>query len=559
MMKALPAGLVLAAAAIGAAGLFAPAVSAQVIFGGQVFVGGGFGIGDASANEKAEPDPAGSQLLEFTDGTRLHGTLAALNLARQELTWRRGDASAPLVFPLAQVRGLRFDGASKPDVKVRATVKLRGGDWLAAEVAGIDAGKVHLKLADGAVCTVDRAFLEWIYFSKSSAPECYDGPASLTGWTSGGGWTYRDGALRAAAATPIGRSFEALPDRVEYRFEVDQGGLFRAFALILHNRNVLVRGFGAGAVQITLRGTILQAFANLGGAAGNRQVDLAKASPPFAELAGDAASGKKRPLLFQVFEDYPGGRLVIFINGRKAADWEIGKGEAGKNGGGFSWQPMSWNSESEQTLSKIRVVPWDGRIPPDGASDEAPATDRVFLAGSEVKEGRIASLAAGRLKLVAGGAASDVPLDKVTLLSFRRPEIPPDEIPPVARLRLARRGEIEAAGLDWRDGKFVVRTNFGGELALVPSAVREIEFSHAFWTPPKTNDVLVFKNGDRLSGMLDMIGDGGKLRWRLGKADAPVEFETAHAAGVLVGFRAPAAGGEIRRDRALSEWRLARR
>ncbi len=537
MMKALPAGIVFALAAIGAAGWFAPGAAAQVIFGGQVFIGGEVASGDDATDDRTEPDPSGPQLLEFSDGTRLHGALTALNLGRQELGWQRADASAPLAFPLAQVHRLSMASASGPDEKVHATVKFRGGDWLAAEVVGIDGGKVRLKFADGRPCTADRSSLEWIYFSKGAAAECYDGPTSLAGWTSGGGWSYRDGELRASAATAIGRRFEALPDQVEYRFEVDQGGGFNAFALTLHNRNSVLRGLGVGSLQITLRGTVLRVSSPSGGEAKTEQVDLSKSSPPFSELAENGAPGKKRPVLFRVFEDYTGGRLLVFINGRKAMDWKIGKGAAGKNGGGFCWQPMSWNADSEQTLSRIRIVPWDGRLPTDGESDaETSAGDQVF-AGREMQEGKIASLAAGKLKIAMSAGAIEMPQSKVTLVRFRRPENPPDENPPVARLRLARRGELEAAGLDWRDGKFVVRTNFAGELALVPSAVREIEFLHASWTPPKTNDVIVFKNGDRLSGVLDMIGDGGRLRWRIGKADAPAEFETARASGVLIGFR----------------------
>ena len=436
-------------------GPFAPMGAAQVIFGGQVFIGGEVVNGDDTTNEQVEPDPTGSQLLEFADSTRLHGALDTLNLGRQELGWRRADVSTPLVFPLAQILRLSTANASRLDESVHATVKFRGSEWLAAEVIGIDGGKVRLKLGDGSPCMVDRAGLEWIYFSKGPAPECYDGPTSLAGWTSGGGWSYREGALLASAATPIGRNFESLPDQVEYRLDVDQGGAFRAFGIILHNRNLVLRGFGGGAVQITLRGAILRVSSSVGGDLKNKQIDLAKASPPFSELAENIPSGKKKPLLIRVFEDFPGGRLIVFINDRKAGEWEIGKGEAGKSGGGFTWQPMSWNADSEQSLSRIRFAPWDGRLPADGApDDEASAGDRVF-SGSEMQEGKIVSLVAGKLKIVTSNGPVEVPQQKITLLRFRRPENPPDENPPVARLRMARRGELEAAGLDWRDGKLV--------------------------------------------------------------------------------------------------------
>src|SRR5882757_8926436 len=45
---------------------------------------------DGAVNPQA-PDPAGPQVLEFTDSTLLHGTLTSLDAASGLLTWHRTD------------------------------------------------------------------------------------------------------------------------------------------------------------------------------------------------------------------------------------------------------------------------------------------------------------------------------------------------------------------------------------------------------------------------------------------------------------------------------------
>jgi hypothetical protein len=46
--------------------------------------------------KKVEPDPAGEQVLELTDGSQINGSL--VSLGRSEIVWQRADATAPLIF-----------------------------------------------------------------------------------------------------------------------------------------------------------------------------------------------------------------------------------------------------------------------------------------------------------------------------------------------------------------------------------------------------------------------------------------------------------------------------
>ncbi len=485
--------------------------------------------------EAEAANPAAAQVLEFADGSRLHGLLEGLDGGKKEIVWRGVDASAPIIFPLAQISHFEFSAKAKSEVKVHATVMLSGGDWLTGDVTGLRDGRLQLRLADGTALTVDRAHLEWIYFSKTAAPECYDGPQNMSGWVSSGGWAYREGALRATQPSAVGRMFESLPDEVEYRFEFDNGGGgTRAFAVLLHGAEAAARGLTTGMVRLMVNDSTFQLWSQRDENVKQETADLSKILAAPAKPADGATPAQRKPMRWRIFENRVSGRLVVFIDGRKIGDWNMGKGKVGENRGSLSFQPMAWSSNSEQSLAKIRVLPWDGFVPVDDALENVrPKTDQVVLADGDMQQGRIESVTGDKVKV----GTDSVAREKIALLRFARPATVPDEDPAVARVRLAQGGEFDVAAIGFHEGKLGVRTNFGGELALAAAAVRGVEFAHLTPVAGKPLDTLVFKNGDQLRGLLESVANGQKLRWRAAPATPPVEMDTARMAGVLIAPR----------------------
>ena len=509
---------------------------------GPVFIGNGIvinrgGRAEADGQDGEDAQTAAGPVLEFADGSRLHGALEGLDGAKREIVWRGVEASAALTFPLGQVSHFEFPVPAKSEAKVHATVKLTGGDWLAADVTGLRDGRLQLKLGDGTALAVERAHLEWVYFSKTGAPECYVGPHNFSGWVSGGGWSYREGALRAAQPTAIGRMFGSLPDRVEYRFEFDQGaGTTRTFAVLLHGAEAAGRNLTTGMVRLMVNDANFTLWSQLESGVKQEQIDLSKILPALAKTADSAlpAPASRKPMRWRIFEDRPSGRLVVFIDGRKVGDWNLGKGKAGANRGSFTFQPMTWSANTEQSLAKIQVVPWDGFVPVDDAFDEVRRkTDQVVLANGDMENGRIESMTGDKVQL----GAAVIAREKIALLRFARPAVVPDEDPAVARVRLVQGGEFDVAGIGLDGGRLRLRTNFGGELALGTAAVGGVGFSPLTPVAGKALDMLVFQNGDRLRGLLESAETGRKLRWRTARATPPVEMDTARMAGVLIAPR----------------------
>lgn len=486
-----------------------------------------------------------SQILHFPDGNTLHGTLAAIDSERREIVWNRADLSTPLTLPISTVSSVTLienpDASSGP---AKATVKFSGSDWLAAEVIGLKNKKIQLRLADNSSLSVDRDKVEWIYFSKTVAPECYDGPTSMAGWISDGSWTFQEGALRASRPGPIGRFFEALPDRVEYFFELNQNGDFQAFSINLRGTQVPSTGVAQGRMQVMFTASDLRLWAQIGEEMKMEQVDLRKALG--AQGNPDVSQPpRNKAVQYRLLEDFPGGRLIVFINGRKAAEWKVAKGEAGKHRGGFTFQPMVWNADSQQTISHVRVVPWDGVVPADGASSDR-GSDSVMLSGGELKRGDVAELSPAMLKLGSGNGPAEIPREQVTLVHFRRAENPPDEDAPVAHLRLARRGEFDVSGISLRGRQITAQTSFGGELALPLAALRTVEVFGSSTTAGAAGDVLVFKNGDRLKGTLEGIANDQPIRWRAAGTKAAIDIHPGKIMGVLLAPRAIPAAAKSR-------------
>jgi hypothetical protein len=108
----------------------------------------------------------------------------------------------------------------------------------------------------------------------------------------------------------------------------------------------------------------------------------------------------------------------------------------------------------------------------------------------------------------------------------------------VAHLRLAGSGEFDVVALNWRDGKFQARTNFGGEIALAPGAIAELAFSRLPGKVAPADDLLVFLNGDKLRGSLEAADGKGVLRWRPNPAGPVIEFAPTHVAGLQFASRA---------------------
>lgn len=516
----------------------------------------------AKKGAKPAPDPAGDSVLELTDGSQLHGKLTGFG--KSELVWQRADTPAPLTFTPQDVKRITF-GASEAAVpqKANATVKLVGSDWLTGELTALQDGKFSLAIEGAGNFEIDRSKVEWLHLSKGTPPDAYEGPTGpmgLAGWDTGGqagsAWDYADGALIARAAMPLTRRFEALSDRLDLEFSASDGGsAVRGLTLWLHP-GLQSQGYSKGSVYLRFQANNISANAFDGSNMKN--------------LSANMPEEKNAPkeTRYRILHDRRGGKLVIFVNGKKVADWDTAPQSEPANGGSLSWQPTYWSSNMSWTLSKVRVRPWDGSLEPDAKGDEA-AKDLISnqlqainppkLTGRPNVNGETVDPAmkpeprllrqAGTLEAITADSVNfsgkEMPRKDPLFIRLNRAAAGDPPAGSIARIWLAQRGEFDVTALGFRDGQLKVRTSFAGDITLPINAVRAIEFPHRLAAADKAiaegGDTLIFRNGDELRGSLVSASLDQKVNWKPVKGSQPAEFPVNKLAGVLLGKRAKAA------------------
>ena len=131
-----------------------------------------------------------SQTLIFQDGRQLRGEI--VSLGKDEIVWRRPDASEPLRFARTQIRRIALvqepavstpawgevgsqNAALSPALEaggaaIRATVKLGGADWLYGKLSSLDGESFSLQVSPALSFPIPRAQMRWIYFDSHPAP-----------------------------------------------------------------------------------------------------------------------------------------------------------------------------------------------------------------------------------------------------------------------------------------------------------------------------------------------------------------------------------------------------
>jgi hypothetical protein len=531
----------------------------QIVNGRIVLTGG-----TAKKPEKpAQPDPAGDQVLELTDGSQLHGKLTAFG--KSELLWQRADTAEPLTFSPQDIKRIVLGGGELvPAQKANATVKLTGGDWLTGDLSALQNGKFRLAIEGAGIIEIEREKVEWLHLSKTPPPDAYEGPSGpmgLAGWDTGGpagagAWDYADGALVARAAMPLTRRFEVLSDRMDIEFSASDGGnAIRGLTLWLQP-GLQSRGYSKGSVYLRFQANNISANSYDGSNMKNFSANVPEEKNPPKETR------------YRILQDRRGGKVIIFVNGKKVADWDTQGVQDSAQGGSLSWQPTYWSSNMAWTLSKVRVRPWDGSTEPDSKPGEAgkdllsnlnSAVPKADYTGWPVVNGApndhkpappVETRRAGSLEAISPDSVKfsgrEIPRIDPIFIRLNRNAVADPPTGAVARVWLAQRGEFDVTALGFRDGQIRMRTSFGGDIALPLTAVRAIEFPHRLAATDRAlaegGDTLIFRNGDELHGTLLSASHDQKVQWKPVKGEKPVEFATERLAGILLANRAkPAA------------------
>jgi hypothetical protein len=492
-------------------------------------------VNSPAADQTKTPTEDYQQTLLFHNGRQLRGTLA--EVTKDEVMWRRKDASEVLRFPRADIRrvllvpperltsqfGMNVEYAAAKNVTLPplATVKLPGGDWLRGAVTSTNGQTFNLALSGGVPIQVNRAHIEWLHFGVKPAPAfgLGQGAMALEGWLAGGTPRVesKDGTLTVHDAQWVGRAL-ATPARFEVAFEVPEASE-EGLRLWLQPFNPQPNSYSTGTVQLTFGRKEL------------RWLVFQDTTQPNTLKLPAEAQAETGPVRYRIFYDGPGQRVLLLRNGRQLGDWslkpkieQLGMDRRDRLPRGLCFDRQERGQKSVLQFRGLSVLPWDGVQPK--ADAPAPNEDRLSTPTAPPLLGHLDAVQEKELTF----AGQNVPLAADTFVAF--PQTPAPLAETEALLSFGAQGEISVAELQISVGQIRGRSVFAPALELPASAMQFIAFApQATKAAPPAGDLLVFKNGDELSGALVTAASGTSLRWRLASGQE-VDFLAERIAGV---------------------------
>jgi hypothetical protein len=472
-----------------------------------------------------QADPVDGQVLEFTDDTRLHGRLTGIGGG--EITWQRKDVREPMTFPIGEIRRIILDdGSVKPEMKANATLQMSGGAALTGDLTGFENGKLQFRLGANSAVELDRGKVQWLLVGPSTPPDTYDGPHSamgLAGWEGANGWEYRDGALfKRPQGTRFAKRFELLPEKLDLEFTISdpkQQNAGVSFALATGGQ-ANSQTAGGVSVQISRNNLFVRTF------------DGTAFGPPFTEPKKVDIKNPKM-VRHRILLDRRSGKFILMMNGAKVDERTLSVSKEVSPAGTIVLQPFgnSTVALSEWSVSKIRILPWDGTTEPDGKPEDA-GKDILSSGGQGRVVGALEGVSQDTVRFGGKEFARREPL----LIRLAGNDAPNSDQPAVARVQLSKRGGFDVAGIEMHDGQITMKTSFAGDLALPVALVGSIEFTHRLAAAQRAatdgGTRIIFKNGDEMRGTIVSAGPDGVVKWKTANGARQVEFGPQELAAV---------------------------
>jgi hypothetical protein len=491
--------------------------------------------------------PGYTQLLLFSNGQQLHGEL--VELTPQAVVWKRPDSSEALHFPREQLHRIvlvpgvipqpngfvrpaqanvprhrpaaAISGESSP-----ATLKLPGADWLFGQVSSADGETLHLTLEKGAKLIIPRRKLEWLNFSPNPTPAlAFSGcPLDLEDWRPA---TFTaemvDRTARIRGASWIGQAISA-PPCFEIGLELPPEAE-DSTRLWLQPFAPQINCFTTGTVEIQF---------------GRRQIHrdlfvnrIALQTENYPADALDPA-GTKGPTRYRIFYDGKTQRILVFRNGKTVGDWTFAAPKDHENlaeslrnlhVSGICLQHVNVQGTDEPLqLSGFWLRPWNGVVPKDGAEAE-PTQEVLYLAGKSPLPGLLQSIAGQEFAF--NGESQKC--GEGTFLRFGPSPAALEK--PLAKVALGQQGQLNVDHVEIRDGHVDCGTAFSDNVEIPQASVQSVSFLSVPAEPGEAEDILVFQNGDELSGQALAVRLDGPVRWRTA-AGQELELQSKGIAGI---------------------------
>jgi hypothetical protein len=436
---------------------------------GQFFLNGQQGLiaryGNPAARPELMPEPR-SDVVEFVDGSALHGQMARMDL-EHGLTWANPEARNPINFRPAHLDFIRFAHAQSVSLSPTCHLWFGNGDDLYGSITSLDNERMGFRTWFGGSMVIPRAAVRAITFLSTHYAVMYEGPYDEGGWVvvnnSPKSWTFHDGAFIGAGQGTLGRDL-SLTNSATVEFDLAWSGLFSLVVGIYCDvmDRLEVNG-GSCVVDLTPGKVNLRQVQNMG--------------IPFNLAGVPVPEGEAKNRMHVAIEcDKVAGTVSVFINHLLAKTWKDCSFQGSGTGVLFQQQPSIF-ANATLKLSHLKISQWEGRSEPETFAP-ALTNDAIHFVNHDRAVGNIESIQDGQAKLNLAGTVLDIPLARVTQIEFAEAKALAESPGPwQVRAHFPGGGSVSFQLEKWDDKVVSGRSAIFGSLAFQPGAIREMEFN----------------------------------------------------------------------------------
>ncbi len=489
-------------------------------------------VPDDSAPPKEPPRiPQYEHTLILQDGRHLRGTLT--ELTKDEIVWTRPDMQPAMRIARGEARRICFKPSERPefsdpaessdpkDKSMPATVKLPGTDWLFGDVRAEDGENFSIEIAPGTSIKFSRPAVQWLYFAKQPTPAFgFAGePLGMEGWILGNPASpgeVTDGVYKLTGSGWIGRDISP-PERFVVDFQVPKGS--EPTRLWLQPYRPSPNSYSTGTIELSFGVKELSRLIFI-----NR---FERERTAFTKPPGDG------PTRFRVFYDRPGERLAVMRDDEVVGEWKLrekenaipGMDDRMREPKGICFDRGQTNSPLQ--LTRVTMQPWDGVLP----KADAPAEPRMIASGA-TKSGKLDAISGDDVTF----AGEKKPRSQGTFIDLA--QSPQSLREANALVKFGSKGELAVADLEVKDGRAKARAAAIENFELPVQLIDAIAFPARKLDRPIDAGVLVFRNGDSISGDLLRASEEEGIQWKAVNGQE-LTLKAEHVAGVHFGGVVP--------------------
>ncbi|MDB6058284.1 MAG: hypothetical protein JWO95_2128 [Verrucomicrobiales bacterium] len=443
----------------------------------------------ASAKQTAAPPPVSGDLLQFLDGSALHGQVTAMN-TNTGVRVENPNVVQPIAFKPNHVDFIRFSKAEAlPTSNESGNCHFRffNGDEVFGVLNSLNDQQLELTAWFGSVLKIPRQAVQSITFLSRGYRVVYEGPTELEGWSVSGvpggasNWWYRDGSLFGAAGT-LGRKFD-LTNSCTVEFDLSSKATYQNLMLSLYTDSIDRLDFGNDGYIFTF-------------SADNAQLRRAQrgVSPVDMGSAVLAHPDNKDRVHITIHANKEDASITLMADNKVAKRWKDSSGFAAK-GTGLLFENIGGGQPVR--ISNLRISSWQGRFEPDTNPLTQTNADSVLFANRDRAQGKITAFDAGKVSLTAGTNNLQVPMERVRQITFApTPNTQQQRGPWEVRAYFLRGGMISFRLASWDKDQVSGESSIFGPLSFQTQTVREMEFN------------LDKRRGDALTAVPDEFGGG---------------------------------------------------